>query len=256
MNEKIIQYLDQIEKEKEVKILLACETGSRAWGFPSPDSDFDIRIIYVHKKDWYLSLSEKRDSIDLMLENNEIDITGWDLRKSLRLLQKSNAALLERIQSPILYKHNSSFLTEMNELANSQYSRIATIHHYLSMAKKFLEELKEKEDYKLKKFFYALRSATACKWILEKDEMPPIEFQKMIDGLSIENNLKKRVNELISLKVTISESYLHNGETELINFIENCINSADEKRKSLPTSKGNPDELSSFFLKTLSQNDN
>jgi len=141
MNEKIIQYLDKIEKEKDVKILLACETGSRAWGFPSPDSDFDIRIIYVHKKDWYLSLSEKRDSIDLMFENNEIDITGWDLRKSLRLLQKSNPPLLERIQSPILYKHNSSFLKEMNDLANSQYSRIATIHHYLSMAKKFLEDI-------------------------------------------------------------------------------------------------------------------
>ena len=253
MNEKIIQYLDKIEKEKDVRILLACETGSRAWGFPSPDSDFDIRIIYVHKKDWYLSLSEKRDSIDLMFENNEIDITGWDLRKSLRLLQKSNPPLLERIQSPILYKHNSSFLKEMNDLANSQYSRIATIHHYLSMAKKFLEELKEKEDYKLKKFFYALRSATACKWILEKEEMPPIEFQKMLSGLNIENSLINRINELISLKATISESYLHNGEKELINFIEICINSADEKRKFLPSSKGNIDELNSFFLKMLAQ---
>jgi len=253
MNEKIIQYLDKIEKEKDVKILLACETGSRAWGFPSPDSDFDIRIIYVHKKDWYLSLSEKRDSIDLMFENNEIDITGWDLRKSLRLLQKSNPPLLERIQSPILYKHNSSFLKEMNDLANSQYSRIATIHHYLSMAKKFLEELKEKEDYKLKKFFYALRSATACKWILEKEEMPPIEFQKMLSGLNIENSLINRINELISLKATISESYLHNGEKELINFIEICINSADEKRKILPSSKGNIEELNSFFLKILAQ---
>jgi len=256
MNEKIIQYLDKIEKEKDIKILLACETGSRAWGFPSPDSDFDIRIIYAHKKDWYLSLSEKRDSIDLMFENNEIDITGWDLRKSLRLLQKSNPPLLERIQSPILYKHNNSFLKEMNELANSQYSRIATIHHYLSMAKKFLEELKEKEDYKLKKFFYALRSATACKWILEKEEMPPIEFQKMLSGLNIENSLVNRINELISLKATISESYLHSGEIELINFIETCINSADEKRKTLPSSKGNTDELNSFFLKILSQNDN
>ena len=256
MNEKIIQYLDKIEKEKEVKILLACETGSRAWGFPSPDSDFDIRIIYVHKKDWYLSLSEKRDSIDLMFENNEIDITGWDLRKSLKLLRKSNPPLLERLQSPILYKHNSSFLKEINELANSQYSRIATIHHYLSMAKKFLEELKEKEDYKLKKFFYALRSATACKWILKKEEIPPIEFQKMLNGLNIENSLVNRINELISLKATISESYLHNGEIELINFIETCINSADENRKSLPSSKGNADELNSFFLKMLTQNDN
>lgn len=256
MTEKIIQYLDKIEKEKEIKILLACETGSRAWGFPSPDSDFDIRIIYVHKKDWYLSLSEKKDSIELMFENNDIDITGWDLRKSLRLLQKSNPPLLERIQSPILYKSDNDFLVEINELANSQYSRIATIHHYLSMAKKFREELKESEYYKLKKFFYALRSATACKWILEREEMPPIEFQKMIDGLNIESNLLNRIGELIELKATISESYLHKGENELISFIENCINSADEQRNSLPSSNGDVTQLNSFFLKMLSQNDN
>lgn len=256
MTGKIIQYLDKIEKDKEIKILLACETGSRAWGFPSPDSDFDIRIIYVHQKDWYLSLSEKKDSIELMFENNDIDITGWDLRKSLRLLQKSNPPLLERIQSPILYKSDNAFLVEINNLATSQYSRIATIHHYLSMAKKFMEELREKKEYKLKKFFYALRSAIACKWILEREEMPPIEFQKMLNGLSIDNNLLTRINELIQLKATISESYLHQGENDLMSFIETCINSAFEQRNSLPSSKGNEKELNSFFIKMLSQNDN
>jgi len=255
MKKKISYYLSKIEEEKDVKILLACETGSRAWGFPSPDSDFDIRIIYKHKKDWYLSLNEKRDSIDLMFENNEIDITGWDLKKSLKLLQKSNAPLLERIQSPIIYKCVDEFLTEMKLVAQNQYSRIATIHHYLSMAKKFTEELKENEEYKLKKFFYALRSATACKWILEREEMPPIEFMKMINGLNISNSLKSRINKLISLKSTISESYFHKGEKELLSFIENCIIEADEKRQSLPPSKGNMKELNVFFLKTLSRYD-
>ena len=96
MINKIKHYLTKIEQDKDIKILLACETGSRAWGFASPDSDFDIRIIYLHKKDWYLSLNELKDSIDMMFENNDIDITGWDLRKSLKLLRKSNAALLER----------------------------------------------------------------------------------------------------------------------------------------------------------------
>ena len=255
MNKKIIKYLNKIEKKKEVKILLACETGSRAWGFPSPDSDFDIRIIYVHKKDWYLSLSEKRDSIDLMFENNEIDITGWDLRKSLRLLQKSNPPLLERIQSPIIYKQDSEFVKEIKELANSQYSRIATIHHYLSMAKKFLDELKQNDEYKLKKFFYALRSATACKWIIEKETIPPIEFDEMISILDIKPKLKTRIKELISLKSTISESYFHKGENELIEFIEVCIIEADDKRKTLPSSKGNSKELDEFFIKILSKNE-
>ncbi len=252
MTEKISQYLNEIEFTKEVEILLACETGSRAWGFPSPDSDFDIRIIYKHNKDWYLSLNEKKDSLELMFEKNEIDITGWDLRKSLKLLQKSNAPLLERIQSPIIYKKNDVFLDEINIVAQNQYSRIATMHHYLSMAKKFIEELKVNEEYRLKKFFYTLRSATACKWILEKDDMPPIEFLKMVDSLDINPKLTGRIKELINLKATKSECYYHNGETELLHFIESCISSAEENRLSLPSSKGNIDELNQFFLKTLS----
>ncbi len=255
MKNKIIAYLNELEKEKDIKILFACETGSRAWGFPSPDSDFDIRMVYVHKKDWYLTLSEKKDNINRMLEDNEIDISGWDLRKSLRLLQKSNAALLERIQSPILYKADKDFLKTFNDLAALKYSRIATIHHYLSMSKKFIEELRENKTYKLKKFFYALRSATACKWILEKEEMPPIEFKKMLSDLTLNSKLLKRIDTLIDLKATISESYLHEGENELLEFIETCIKQADDNRKSLPSSKDQLVDLDVFFRKIISEND-
>jgi len=83
MKKKIKKYLEQIEEEKEIKILLACETGSRAWGFPSPDSDYDIRIIYVHRNNWYLSVNEQKDTIDIMLENNDLDISGWELKSHL-----------------------------------------------------------------------------------------------------------------------------------------------------------------------------
>ncbi len=181
MEEKIKSYLSDLEKERGIEILLACETGSRAWGFPSPDSDFDVRIIYKHHKDWYLSLTEERDTIEYFLDNNEIDISGWDLRKSLRLLAKSNAPLLERIQSPIIYKADKEFLVGINSVAQKAYSRIATIHHYLSMAKKALDDVAGTEEYKLKRFFYALRASVACLWILDREEIPPIEFAKMLD---------------------------------------------------------------------------
>jgi predicted nucleotidyltransferase len=117
MEVKIKKYLSDLENDKGIKILLACETGSRAWGFPSPDSDFDVRIIYKHDKDWYLSLTEEKDTIEYFLLNNEIDISGWDLRKSLRLLWKSNPPLLERIQSPIIYKVDKEFLIGINIIA-------------------------------------------------------------------------------------------------------------------------------------------
>jgi len=255
MEQKISQYLERVEQEHQVNILLACETGSRAWGFPSPDSDFDIRIIYIHSKDWYLSLSEKKDSLELMFENNEIDITGWDLCKSLRLLQKSNPPLLERIQSPIIYKADAHFVKEIQQLAGSQYSRIATIHHYLSMAKKFLDELESTGTYKLKKFFYALRSAIACKWIVEKEEMPPIEFKKMREGLAIEEKLLKRIEELIDLKATQSETYLHQGEAPLFALMHSCVALAEEQRTSLPASNGSLKDLDAFFLKMVHRYD-
>ncbi len=251
MKEKIKKYLAELEEEKGIEILLACETGSRAWGFPSPDSDFDVRIIYKHNKDWYLSLTEEKDSIEYFLENNEIDISGWDLRKSLRLIWKSNPPLLERIQSPIIYKANKDFLTGINNVAQKTYSRIATIHHYLSMAKKALDEVTSSNDYKLKRFFYALRASVACLWILEKEEIPPIEFGKMLNGLDLSQNLIKRINELIKLKSTISETYLHKGEQDLINFMESCIERAENESKSLPTSKGQITELNEFFRNTL-----
>ncbi|HAN77121.1 MAG TPA: hypothetical protein DCQ31_04775 [Bacteroidales bacterium] len=81
MEHKINSYLTEIEVANDIEILLACETGSRAWGFPSPDSDYDVRLIYKHKTDWYLSLTEPKDSIELMLDDNLIDISGWELRR-------------------------------------------------------------------------------------------------------------------------------------------------------------------------------
>lgn len=251
MEEKIKKYLSDLEKEKGIEILLACETGSRAWGFPSPDSDFDVRVIYKHDKNWYLSLTEEKDTIEYFLENNEIDISGWDLRKSLRLLAKSNPPLLERIQSPIIYKVDKEFLTGINSVAQKTYSRIATIHHYLSMAKKAFEEVANSEDYKLKKFFYALRASVACLWILEKEEIPPIEFGKMLNGLDLPENLKIRIGELIAIKSTISETYLHKGEKELIEFMKTCIERADNESQILPSSKGQMSDLNDFFKKIL-----
>lgn len=251
MEEKIKKYLSDLEKEKGIEILLACETGSRAWGFPSPDSDFDVRVIYKHDKDWYLSLTEDKDTIEYFLENNEIDISCWDLRKSLRLLVKSNPPLLERIQSPIIYKVDKDFLTGINSVAQKTYSRIATIHHYLSMAKKAFEEVTITEEYKLKIFFYALRASVACLWILEKEEIPPIEVGKMLNGLDFSANLKTRIGELIEIKSTISETYRHKGETVLIEFMKACIERAENESQSLPASKGKLTDLNDFFLKTL-----
>lgn len=251
MENKIIEYLKQVEKEKNISILLACETGSRAWGFPSPDSDYDIRFIYKHEKNWYLSLNDKKDSIERMFDNNEFDLSGWDLKKSLNLLWKSNPPLLERIQSPIIYISNDKFHKGIKELANSTYSKIATMHHYLSMSKKMYSEIIGQKEVKLKKLFYALRAATACKWIEEKEEIPPIVFKIMLEQLEIDSALKHQILSLIELKSSKNEDYFHKQELEINSFIEKCIAQADKVANSLPSAKGNIEELNSFFVSQL-----
>ena len=208
-------------------------------------------MIYVHDKEWYLSLTEGKDTIEMMLENNDLDISGWDLRKTLRLLRKSNPPLLERIQSPILYEYNQEFLTGINRLARDHYSRLATIHHYLSMASKCYAEVTNTKEYKLKKFFYALRTAAACQWILEKEEIVPIEFEKLIAGLVIDPSAARRIDELIRLKSTQSESYLHTGEHEVLRFIRTCLLNAEAEAKKLPPSRAKRGDLDVFFRKNL-----
>jgi len=251
MKQNIQNKLIAIENEYNIKILYACETGSRAWGFPSPDSDYDVRMIYVHKEDWYLGLSEKRDVIELMLDDGELDITGWDLRKSLRLLTKSNASFLERIQSPIVYRSDAMFMEELKELSQPFFSPITTIYHYFSMANTAFATIKGKETTRLKTLFYALRATTACKWILDKKTMPPIIFMDMINELEVDEQVCNRINILIDLKASKSEAYLHSEEMLLVSFIEEQLTLVKEKAKNLSASKGDVKELDQFLYQTI-----
>lgn len=251
MTEEIKKELEQIEQEKGIRILLACETGSRAWGFPSPDSDYDIRLIYAHPKDWYISLTEPQDYIDLMLADGELDITGWDIRKALRLLSKSNVPMLERIQSPIVYKKDDAFVEQIWKLAKGQFSPIATMHHYWNMASNTKADYEGMSEYKLKKLFYALRATMACKWILDKDSVPPIEFKVMLEQLELPSDLKTRIDELIKLKATKDEAYMHPREQLIDAFIEVEHNRAFIEKGQLKPAKGDKEDLNDFLRAVL-----
>ena len=102
MEQLIHSRLIEIEAKNAIKIVYACESGSRAWGFPSANSDYDVRFIYIRPVDWYLSIYEKRDVIEYPIDE-QLDISGWDLKKALQLLRKTNPPLLEWLGSPIVY---------------------------------------------------------------------------------------------------------------------------------------------------------
>lgn len=253
MEQLIKDYLHQIEIEYDIEILLACETGSRAWGFHSLDSDYDVRFIYKHKKDWYLSLSDQKDSIDLMYDDNEIDLSGWDIRKSLMLLHKSNAALFERIYSPIHYISNKDFVDSIKQHTKITYSRIASFHHYKGMAKTAFADVKDEEQYSIKKLFYALRSAAVCRWIIQRDDVPPVKMNDVVAGIDISDTIKQRIQPLIEIKSQVNETYKHSGESDIIRFIQETLDLSESEAKSLPSVKTKLGELNNFFIETLNK---
>ena len=247
MKNKILDKLKQIEKEKGVKILFAVESGSRAWGFASPDSDYDIRFIYKHEADYYLSLWEKPDVIEFMTED-DLDGSGWDLRKAVKLLAKSNAPLLEWLYSPVVYYVNEEFANAMRELANDCFSPIATLHHYLGTTKNFMDVC-DQEEVKLKSYFYALRTALAGKWIIENNSFPPVDFMKLLPIAP--QNIQEKIKELIVIKATQDEKYLHPKETLIIDFLLEIVKFNQENSSGLGSGKKMSEELDLFFREIM-----
>ncbi|MCD2514981.1 nucleotidyltransferase domain-containing protein [Massilia sp. G4R7] len=189
------------EAEHGVKVLLAVESGSRAWGFASPDSDYDGRFIYVNRPEWYLSvgLEEQRDVIEYPIVD-EMDINGWDLRKALRLFQRSNPGFVEWIQSPLVYESAGSFAARARALLPQVYSVERGVHHYRSMAKTNFRGYLQTERVPLKKYFYVLRPLLAVRWLLAHQAPAPIEFGRLLSTIDGEPALRDAIDALLEAK--------------------------------------------------------
>lgn len=248
MKNIILQKLREIEQTHQVTILYACESGSRAWGFASPDSDYDVRFIYVHDKDFYLSIDEQRDVIELPI-NELLDINGWELRKALRLFKKSNTPIYEWLQSPIIYMMNVDFLSSMQSLFAEYFSSRAMMHHYISMAKTVFEDELSGGEVRLKKYFYALRPILACRWITDTGAAPPMEFSKL--RTLMDNSLTSVIDELLNTKAQVNERYTINPINELNRFIEDQICYCEQVVPQRITSANKPDSLNIIFRKFL-----
>src|SRR3989338_2246924 len=175
MREKIVHKLEEIQENKGIKILYAVESGSRAWGFESKDSDYDVRFLYLRPRDWYLKIRPEKDTIEILSEDL-LDISGWDIKKALLLFGNSNPPLYEWLVSPVVYLEKGNLIQELRNLAISDYSLRACTYHYLHIARDNYRNYLVKEKVKIKKYFYALRPLLACFWIKEKNSLPPMEF--------------------------------------------------------------------------------
>ncbi len=245
MEKRILEYLSKVEKENDIEILFAVESGSRAWGFASPDSDYDIRFVYKHKKDWYLNLWETKDTIEFMTED-DLDGSGWDIRKAMRLLAKSNASFTGWLFSPVIYRANDEFLNELKKLASENFNPIAGFHHFHAMNKGF-EETLGTDKMTLKSFFYTIRTALCANWIVKKNTIPPVYFKKMYE--LVEENYHHKIDKLIRLKSERIEKSTDPVSEELINLVKNIIEENNLLKNSLVNAKANQKAFNAFFLK-------
>jgi predicted nucleotidyltransferase len=206
MQERILEELQRLESEQDVRIVYACESGSRAWGFASPDSDYDVRFIYVRRPDWYLSVDVeyRRDVIERPI-SEFLDIGGWDVRKAMQLLRKSNPPLLEWLQSPIVYFERCNARQQFLSLLPDYFSPISCAYHYWRMASNNHRAYLQGESIRLKKYFYVLRPLLAVQWIESERGPVPTEFGILLDALIPDGPLRADIDGLLEKKQSAGE---------------------------------------------------
>lgn len=226
--------LAAIEQERDVTVLYAVESGSRAWGFESPNSDYDVRFVYAHKRDWYLTVRDKRDVIEKPIVD-DYDLSGWDVRKALQLLRKSNPSLLEWLQSPVVYFDDNKLAPAMRRLVNNHFSCMRSMHHYRSMTHTNYRGYLRETMVPLKKYFYVLRPLMAARWVERFELVPPIEFERLLVMLDDEPNVLANAHDLLATKKAALEKQLIPQRRVLTDFIESELERL--KHAKLPASE-------------------
>ena len=249
----IMEKLEEIERDNQIKILYAVDSGSRGWGFESKDSDYDVRFIYIHKREWYLSIQDRRDVIELPI-NELLDINGWDIKKALMLYKKSNPTLLEWLSSPIVYMEYSDFIRKLRILTQEYFSSKSCIYHYLHMAEGNYREYLKGETVRIKKYFYVLRPIMACMWVERYGTQPPMLFKDLMDSLQLENDLVNEIDQLLVRKKA-GEEMNEEKQIKIINeFLDEKISYFKDYVKSLDMrSETGFDGLNQLFRDILTE---
>ena len=226
MDKKILEELRKIEAAEGVKIIMAIESGSRAWGFASPDSDYDVRFIYVRKQEDYLRLEGMRDVIEWRLDKT-LDICGWDLKKALQLIYKSNPTIFEWCASPIVYMENEAF-SKVKALLPKYFSVKKSLYHYWHMAETNYREYLKGDIVRVKKYFYVIRPLLAAKWILDRRTSPPMLFDYLVEA-ELDTSLRPELDRLLEMKKTMPEL----GQAPRIESLNKYIESVMPEMKRL-----------------------
>ncbi|MBW5893040.1 nucleotidyltransferase domain-containing protein [Pectobacterium polaris] len=226
MRMRIKLVLQDVEERYQVKVLYACESGSRGWGFSSPDSDYDVRFLYVHRPEWYLRVEPQRDVIELPIDD-ELDVCGWEWRKALGLLKRANPTLIEWLDSPVVYQEDRETTSALRAAVPTWFSPSKARWHYLSMARKNFRGYLQDETVRLKKYFYVLRPLLAVRWIEAGKGMPPMRFSQLLAGTVGDPYLLAEIHQLLEIKQRSGEAEYGPRREAIHAFITQMLNDAD-----------------------------
>lgn len=246
----IREKLVEIEKKENVRIIMAVESGSWAWGFASPDSDYDVRFVYVRKLEDYLKLEKTRDVIEWQLDDT-LDISGWDLKKALQLMHESNPSIFEWCASPIVYRYSPAF-EKLQEIRKEYYSNKKSLYHYWHMANSNYESYLQDEEVRIKKYFYVIRPLLSAKWIVDHGTQPPMLFRELLDA-ELQENLRTIVDELLDRKQKMPEMGLGHKIWQLNRFIDSELEIIKQEADQTETDRNTWDTLNRYFMKQVTE---
>ncbi|MGJ1447394.1 nucleotidyltransferase domain-containing protein [Sphingobacterium spiritivorum] len=249
MRERILKKLNEISVAENIKILFACESGSRGWGFPSIDSDYDVRFIFVRKSDVYSTIFPTVMDLQFPI-HEELDMYGWDLKKVLTLLYNSNATPFEWIQSPVVYCQELTFKKVFLQLIEDYFDVRRQTHHYLGTVRSKINILEYKKV-KLKSLFYVLRSLLAAEWSLNNNSYPPMTFEELM--VLIPKDMCNEAKDLVTLKSTVNEQFEYALTSSFRQYITDKFRSLEAKAKLTESKQFDKDQLEKFFKSILHQ---
>ena len=251
IRKEILEKLAEIEQKENVKVLYAVESGSRAWGVESPDSDYDVRFVYVRTKEDYLSLQEKRDVIEWQLDE-VLDINGWDLRKTLIQFRKGNATLFEWANSPVVYKTTDAW-DQISEVGKKHFSKKVALYHYYGTTNSTFCQFLQGEEVKYKKYIYALRPLLACKYIGKYETIPPVKFEDLLKQ-PLSKELSDEIQTMLTIKANSDEKDLNPRMPVIHNYIQEEIKRYEQISKEMEDDRyGDWSALNRVFLKVLGE---
>ena len=248
MRNTILNRLTEIERKENVRILYAAESGSRAWGFASPDSDYDVRFIYVRRPEDYIRVLPLRDVIEWEISDT-LDISGWDIQKAFRLLLKSNPTLFEWSNSPVIYQTTPEW-ESVKRIISSYFSSRNGVYHYLHMAQGNYREYLQAKQVKLKKYLYVIRPILACRWILRTGTPPPMEFDSLVQS-DLDPALLPEIRALLQRKKKTSELGLVPRIDPLNDYIEAQLTELQDAAASLPEETRNSIDVLNRLLQSF-----